>query len=144
MQIATDYEIDFIPHSMNRWVGQTSCESLWNAVFHRHFPWHFFDRIRDVGFSYPSMQREAERRTEWLVPITQVLCQHEHTTAFVETTTNPAVVRFLLKQDKMPLRVVLARDGRGTVCSLMKWYSHSLQVAVARWNRIVPLATQIH
>jgi hypothetical protein len=138
VQIANHLGIDFTPDSMNRWIGQRTGESLLDSIFYRAHRYHVLNRIRDIAFSRSSKQQVAETKTEGLVRIAQLLCQQRGASAFVDTSKNSACVRFLLKQEKMPLwTIYLVRDGRGTVCSLMKWYGKSLRAAVDQWKHSV-------
>jgi hypothetical protein len=141
IKLVNDSGIDFSPSGVKRWVGRREGESIWDAAFYRSYCWPSIDRVRDLVFSHSEKQRSAESKIVRLVRIAQLLCELEGTNAFVDTSKNSACVRFLLKQHLMPLRVIsLVRDGRGTVCSLMKWYGKSLRTAVVEWKHSIQQA----
>jgi hypothetical protein len=132
--IAANQGVPFTPLFANRWKEAEPNSSRRDALFYHQFEWRTLDRIRDVLFYPTSKRRAADRFIANSVHLAELLCDHEHTFAFLDTTKYAGRMRYLLRQRQMPVKVIqLFRDGRGTVMSLMKWYGKSLSEAVSEW-----------
>jgi Sulfotransferase family len=134
IELAFDAGIQYTPGSKDFYVGPDPKAGRFARLYHHHFSRKTVDRFRDSLLRHTSYHRFVERKTHNVVRMAQLLCDAEGTSTFLDTSKNGLLVRPLLEQNEIDVRVIsLVRDGRAAVLSLMKWYNYSLSEAVDRW-----------
>lgn len=134
VELAIANGMSFTPGCPDRWLVPRADSSRWDGLFNHYFPWQILDRLRDIAFLGSPHRRGTQNAVAESLRIARLLCDHEHTSVFLDTTKMSFHPRFLLNQHEMTLKVIaLVRDGRGAVQSLMKWYGKSLDQAVSDW-----------
>ncbi len=114
--------------------AREGCGRYEDLFFHT-FRWRWLDRLRDLAYpaSAPPRRLAAERlQRTWR--LARLACEIQGRRVFLDTSKNPQTLPFLACDPRFDLRtIVLHRDGRGTVNSLMRKEKRALETAVGEW-----------
>jgi hypothetical protein len=121
---------------------------FWEALYYYSFRLSAFDAARDAAFGWTRFASKAREAVAKSVAIAQLVCDGEGTRVFLDTSKNPLQLRFLARSDDIDLGlIVLVRDGRGVMNSIMRHYHFTKEHALGAWiwaNRNMERAMKRH
>lgn len=104
-------------------------------LFHYHFPTRWMDRLRDLAFpSRSRLCRKAGETCDRALRLAEMVREIQGGSVFLDTNKSHFQLRFLARDPRVRLQaIVLLRDGRATINSLMLREKRDLDTAVGEW-----------